>query len=130
MTPFEPIVPLAPLAAPVTPDARSPAPAADDAAWRAQATDAARKFESFFIGQMMKQMREGTRAMAGEGSVFKDPVNDDMQDLADSLVADQMAGQHAFGISDVILRQLLPSQAPAAAGPFSPGAVPVASDKT
>ena len=103
------------------------------------APDAARKFESFFLGQMMKQMRTGIRAMADEGSVFKDKVNEDMQDLADSQMADQMAGRHAFGIADVILRQLLPAAAPApgpapAAGsarpPFSAGPDPVASVKS
>jgi flagellar protein FlgJ len=133
--PFSPVAPLAPLAVDAAHDGPAPAPAADDARYRATATEAARKFESFFIGQMMKSMRAGTRAMADDGSVFKDKVNEDMQDLADSLVADQMAGQRAFGIADVILRQLVPAPADAPAGaarglPFSPAADPVASDKT
>ena len=89
-----------------------PAPANEEARLRADATAAARKFESFFIAQMLKDMRAGTRAMAPEGSVFKNAVNDDMQQFADSLVADQMAGTRAFGIADVILRQLLPVSDP------------------
>jgi flagellar protein FlgJ len=101
---------LAPLS---TADA-APAPGADEARYRAEATAAARKFESFFISQMLKDMRAGTRAMAPEGSEMRNPVNDDMQSYADSLVADQMAGQHAFGIADVILRQILPTSAPGA----------------
>jgi flagellar protein FlgJ len=108
---LSPPTPLASLALPGAPGAATPAapaPAADDARYRAEITAAARKFESFFISQMLKDMRAGTRAMADEGSVFKDPVNDNMLGLADSLVADQMAGQRAFGIADVILRQLLP----------------------
>jgi flagellar protein FlgJ len=36
-----------------------------------------------------------------------------MLDMADNLVADQLAGKRAFGVADAILRQLLPA-APAA----------------
>lgn len=86
----------------------APGESATDAAYRGKAIGAAVKFESFFIGHMLHQMRAGTRALAGEGSVFKDPVTSDMLDLADNLVADKMAGQRAFGIADAILRQLLP----------------------
>ncbi|NRR32005.1 rod-binding protein [Oxalobacteraceae bacterium] len=96
-------------APPVAPAADGPDTA--DPRYRAKATEAAVKFESFFIGQMLHQMRAATRAMAAEGSVFKDTVNDDMLDMADNLVADKMAGQRAFGIADAILRQLLPVQA-------------------
>jgi flagellar protein FlgJ len=106
-----PLAAPAPLA-PLPTAGAAPAPAADDARFRAEATAAARKFESFFVAQMLKDMRAGTRALAPEGSVFKDEVNADMQGLADSLVADQMAGTRAFGIADVILRQLLPDPAP------------------
>ncbi|MET0266389.1 MAG: rod-binding protein [Duganella sp.] len=85
-----------------------------DAAYRAKATQAALKFESFFISQMLHQMRSGTRAIADEDSIFNNKVNQDMLDMADNLVADQMAGRRAFGIADVILRQLLPpASAPA-----------------
>ncbi|MEC5160611.1 flagellar biosynthesis protein FlgJ [Janthinobacterium sp. CG_S6] len=88
--------------------------AAADPGYIAKATKAALQFEGFFIAHMLHQMRAGTRAMAGEDSVFKDPVNSDMLDLADTLVADKMAGQRAFGIADAILRQLLPPAAPPA----------------
>ncbi|HEU4845119.1 MAG TPA: hypothetical protein VFT05_12715 [Burkholderiaceae bacterium] len=93
----------------------APGESATDAAYRGKAIGAAVKFESFFIGHMLHQMRAGTRALAGEDSVFKDPVTSDMLDLADNLVADKMAGQRAFGIADAILRQLLPPAAPAGA---------------
>ncbi|MGV7206829.1 hypothetical protein ACLB1G_03120 [Oxalobacteraceae bacterium A2-2] len=79
-----------------------------DPAYRAKATEAAVKFESFFIGHMLHQMRSGTRELAGDDSPYKDKVNEDMLDLADNMVADKMAGQRAFGIADAILRQLLP----------------------
>jgi flagellar protein FlgJ len=85
-----------------------------DPAYRAKATEAAVKFESFFIGHMLHQMRDGVRAMAADDSASKDRINQDMLDMADNLVADQMAGQRAFGVADAILRQLLPA-APAPA---------------
>jgi flagellar protein FlgJ len=86
------------------------APGAD---YRTKATQAAVQFEGFFIAHMLREMRSGTREMAGEDSVFKDPINQDMQDMADTMVADKLAGQRAFGIADAILRQLLPAPAPA-----------------
>lgn len=82
-----------------------------DPRYAAKATEAAVKFEAFFISHMLRQMRSGTREMAGEDSVYKDPVNSDMLELADNMVADKMAGQRAFGIADAILRQLLPAAA-------------------
>ncbi len=100
-------------------DADAAAVAGPDPRYVAKATEAAVKFEAFFISHMLRQMRSGTREMAGEDSVFKDPVNSDMLDMADSMVADKMAGQRAFGIADAILRQLLPpapAPAPAAKG--------------
>jgi flagellar protein FlgJ len=86
--------------------AANPAP---DPAYVAKATKASIEFESFFVGQMLHQMRSTTRELAAEDSVFKDKVNADMQDMADNLLAGQIAGQRAFGIADAILRQLLPA---------------------
>lgn len=87
-----------------------PAPAAPtDREFVAKATKAAIEFESFFIAHMLQQMRSGTREMAGDDSVFKDPVNRDMQDMADGMMARQLAGQRAFGVADAILRQILPA---------------------
>ena len=108
----------APIALAATPD--------DDAAYRTKAKAAAEKFESFFISQMLKQMRAGTAQFADEGSVFKDPVNQDMQGMADGLMADQMSGRHAFGIADAILKQLLPASGEM---PLNVAPLPVASDK-
>lgn len=96
--------------------------APDDATMRARAEDAAIKFEAFFVGQMLKQMRQTTQAMAGEDSPFKDRTHQDLLGIADTQVADTLARQRAFGIADVILRQLLPS-APA---PLKSGAESVA----
>ncbi len=90
-------------------------PLAPGADYRAKATQAAVQFEGFFILHMLREMRAGTREMAGQDSVFKDPINQDMQDMADTMVADKLAGQRAFGIADAILRQLLPAPAVQAA---------------
>lgn len=73
-----------------------------------KAAEAAEKFESFFISQMLSQARKSTKAIAGEDSIYKSHENEDMLDLADSFVADSLAKQHAFGIADLILRQVLP----------------------
>lgn len=110
----------------VTPAAPS-AIATADASYRARAEAAAEKFEAFFIAEMLKQMRRAGSVLAAEDSVFKNPVNRDMLDLTDTLVADSLAGQRAFGIADVILRQLLPpvTAAPATDG-FKVFAPPVA----
>jgi flagellar protein FlgJ len=110
-----PFSPLAQRALPAETDVGAqPAPAAApaDAAYRAKASEAAVKFESFFIGQMLHKMRESARSV-GDHDQQEDSVNSDMLDMADNLVADQLAGRHAFGIADAILRQLLPA-APAA----------------
>jgi len=98
----------------VAPQAAQPGDTVDPA-YRAKATEAAVKFESFFIGHLLHQMRDGARALAAEDSPGKSRINDDMLDMADNLVADQMAGKRAFGVADAILRQLLPQQAAAPA---------------
>jgi flagellar protein FlgJ len=107
-----PLNPLLPRTGVAKHDAVTPAVEAEvaDAAHVAQATKAAVEFESFFISQMLKDMRSTTREMADEDSVFKDKVNQDMQDMADGILSKQMAGQRAFGVADAILRQLLPSK--------------------
>jgi flagellar protein FlgJ len=106
-TPLDPALHAAPAEAgaeaPVAPNAHH------DAAYAAKATKAAVDFESFFISHMLHQMRSTTRELAPEDSVFKDPVNSDMLDMADGLLAGQMAGRRAFGVADAILRQLLPA---------------------
>src|SRR5262249_13818607 len=68
---------------------------AADPAYRAKATEAAVKFESFFISHMMHQMRSGARAL-GADDAQHDSVNSDMLDMADTLVAEQLAGRRAF----------------------------------
>lgn len=80
-----------------------------DPVLRAKAERAAEKFEGFFIGEMLKQMRRTSQELAGKDSFFKDRSNDEMHAMADQMLADALAGQRAFGIADVIMRQLLPN---------------------
>lgn len=87
-----------------------PAAATDaDARLRQRATDAAVKFEAQFIRQMLSQMRSASRELASDDSPTKQRTHEQMADFADGLVADSMAGQRAFGIADLLLKQLLPA---------------------
>lgn len=70
---------------------------------------AAEKFEGFFIGQLLREMRNSTREMAGKDSIYGSSVDQDMLDMADVALGDALAGQHAFGVADAILRQILPA---------------------
>lgn len=90
-----------------TPQADSVAPAID-AGLQAKAVSAAEKFEGFFIAEMLRQMRRTAREGGGEG-FFDSRTHDDMLSMADGLMADALAKQHAFGIADLLLRQLLPA---------------------
>jgi flagellar protein FlgJ len=87
---------------------KAPVAPAADAAYVKRATKAAVEFESFFIANMLHQMRESAKTLAPEDSPLKDPVNSDMLDMADKLLSGHMAGQRAFGVADAILKQLLP----------------------
>jgi flagellar protein FlgJ len=94
------------------PGQAAPAPQTDESRFRAKATEAAVKFESFFIAQSLHKMREATKAMADDDSIYTSSINSDMLDMADNMVADQLAGRRAFGVADAILRQLLPPEQP------------------
>ncbi len=102
----------------------APAASAAEPAVReaAKAEQAAVKFEGLFIGEMLKQMRRSAREIAGEDGMFQSQTHGSLLELADTMVADAMAGQRAFGVADAILQQLLAPAAPAADGPlkFSP----------
>jgi flagellar protein FlgJ len=107
--------------APLEPVHNSAADAAKEHV-RAQATDAAEKFEAHFIRKMMAEMRASSRALSGQQHEGKPAYGDDMQDVADGLVADALAHQHAFGIADLMLRHVLPQDlSPAASGSPSSG---------
>lgn len=69
-------------------------------------TQAAVKFEAFFVAQMMKQMRQATAALADKESALNDEVNQMPLAMADNAVADALSAQRAFGIADVLVRQM------------------------
>lgn len=108
---------------PLNPAATGAGAEADAVRLQARAAEAAEKFEAFFIKQMMSQMRSATRALADDDSPLKNKVNEDMMDMADGLVADAMAGQRAFGIADLMLKQILPKVDLSPAGVASPSRV-------
>lgn len=112
---------LAPSPLPATAHGDTIAPAAD-AQYRARAEQAAVRFEGLFISQMLQQMRKSASEIAGEDGLLR-PQRNDMLDYADTLVADQLASQRAFGIANTLLQQLLP---PAAPSPLNVLAPPVA----
>ncbi|MBM3114696.1 hypothetical protein [Jeongeupia naejangsanensis] len=85
-----------------------PLPPATDPAYRKKVEKAAEQFEGMFIAQMFREMRKVTREMSSEDSVFRNKVDGDMLDFADTAVADVMAKQRSFGIANAILHQLLP----------------------
>lgn len=87
-------------------------PALDSQAATEQAArKAAQQFESHFIAQMLHDMRRSSRALSDpDGS--RPSQGQEMLDLADTMVADQLAAQGAFGIADLLLCQVLP-QTPA-----------------
>jgi len=90
-------------------EAGTPAPA--DAQLRAKAKDAAEKFEAYFIAHMLHQARRSAREFAGDTAQSKNG-GEEMLDWGDQFLADVLAGQRAFGIADVMLRQLLPADGP------------------
>lgn len=91
--------------------ATADSPTAIAPAQRQQIERAAEGFEALFIKEMLAQMRKATRSMAGEDSIFADSINSDMLDFADMAIAEQLARERRFGISEVLIAQLLPQNA-------------------
>lgn len=99
----------------VSPDEPGIRPAMDDRQ-RAQAEAAAEKFEGYFITEMLRQMRRSARAFAEADGSAAHRTNEDMLDFAYVQLGEVLASQRAFGIADLILRQLLPTVPATAAG--------------
>ena len=96
---------------PLPPSSPTPAGSAApdaDAVLRARLQGAAERFEGVFIHQMLKTMRQSSQSLAGEDALFKRNTDNPLLDLADQMVADKLASQRAFGIADLLTRQLLP----------------------
>lgn len=79
-------------------------PGQDEETRRLQA--AAVKFESFFVAQMLQQMRQATAALADADSALRREPNQAPLALADQAVADALAQGRAFGIADMLVRQM------------------------
>lgn len=75
---------------------------------KAQATRAAVQFEAYFIRQMLAQVRQAGRSLGAPEGGAAQRTGHELLELADGLVADTLAAQRAFGIADLMLRQLLP----------------------
>lgn len=86
------------IAPPSAPALSAPAPAAER---QAQLRDAAEAFEAIFLRQMIGAMRSASLA---EG-ITDSSASDQFRDMADAKTADAMAGNHALGIADMLLRQ-------------------------
>ena len=106
-----PLLPLAGLRQPEAEQAPAVAAASDAAnpAYRKQVQEAAVKFEGMFVRQMLQQMRQSNAAFSDEDSIFNNRREREMLNFADEQVADSLATQRAFGIADMIIRQLLPA---------------------
>lgn len=87
-------------------DASSPAVSAQAEQDLIRLQQAAVKFEAFFVAQMMEQMRKATAALADKDSALNDQVNQAPLAMADNAVADALSAQGAFGIADVLVRQM------------------------
>lgn len=87
-------------------DAQSPAVSAQAEQDLIRLQQAAVKFEAFFVAQMMEQMRKATAALADKDSALNDQVNQAPLAMADNAVADALSAQGAFGIADVLVRQM------------------------
>lgn len=68
---------------------------------RASLQKAAQQFEAIFLRQMIGAMRSASLA---EG-ITDSGASDQFRDMADAKTADAMAGNHALGIADMLLRQ-------------------------
>ena len=92
-------------------------------------TQAAVKFESFFVAQMMQQMRKATAALADADSPLNVEAHQAPLAMADHAVADNLASTGAFGIANVLVQQM--------AGPLLPSpslspnlSIPMAGNKS
>lgn len=127
-----PLTPSAGLLMP-SPTTTTLAPSADGSTpSRAKVVAAAQQFEAHMVSQLLHQMRRSMREFSSDDSAMNSRTNADMLDLADDQLAASLARQGAFGIADVLIRQLLPAEATATAtaaaagGGFKPTAATVA----
>ncbi|GEM_PF-1021512 len=109
-----PILPLSPLDMPFQARVAAAGEGGDAALEKA-----AVQFESLFVAQMLKAMRQAADAFGdgkgdGEGAA--------LLDHAYWAVADSIASQRAFGIADSLIAQMTPPAGSSTPDPHSPGA--------
>ncbi|MCC4596703.1 hypothetical protein NRY95_07815 [Xanthomonas campestris pv. phormiicola] len=78
----------------------------DATAAQAALVKAAEQFESLFIAQMFKQMRQAAEAFGDGNEPGASAGNAAVLEHADWLVADSMSSRHAFGIADCLIAQM------------------------
>ena len=88
-----------------TPATGEPTPASD--AFRAKAKDAANKFESQFLSQMIGQMFEGIETDGPFGGGFGEQM---FRSMMTDAMAKQMTQAGGVGVSDVVQREILKMQ--------------------
>jgi flagellar protein FlgJ len=69
---------------------------------------AAEKFEAMFLRTMLKEMRKGTDAFAGEDGMFSSREARNLRDFYDDALAHELASQRSTGIAAVLIKQLSP----------------------
>ncbi|HET9644933.1 MAG TPA: flagellar biosynthesis protein FlgJ [Burkholderiaceae bacterium] len=77
----------------------------------ARTRSAAEQFESLFIHEMLRHMHSAARVLR-DADGAGDPVNEGLADHADMLLADSLAGRHAFGVADMLLKALAAQNKP------------------
>ncbi len=92
--------------------------------YRAKVERAAEQFEGFFIQEILQQMRRSMRDIDPDEAENSKRGEDDMTDMADTMLADTLSQRRAFGIADAILRQLLPARPDTLKPPVPPVALP------
>ena len=75
--------------------------------WRAKAKDAAQKFESQFLAQMIGQMFEGIETDGPFGGGFGEEM---FRSMMTDAMANQMAQAGGIGLADTVQREMLKLQ--------------------
>jgi len=84
------------------PKLASAAPATPDLKPDPKLGDAAQRFEAVFVREMLASMRKAKLA----DDVFGSGATDNFREMADAHTADAIARHRAFGIADLVERQL------------------------
>lgn len=70
------------------------------------AKEAAAQFESFFLGMMLKSMRQATTAMTDENSMFNSQSTQFYQSMFDQQVTTSLAQNSPLNLADLMVKQV------------------------